>query len=438
MSNAILADRSAQLVMAAEGLGYDEARLRLERAALLIECEPDLDAPHQAVLWAAAACAVRMFKGGVFMSPAVGGRLTIGQTRRRPVRRALEELGVKSVSAPSHAMCLFVGRNPETHPDLFASCDGWSAQIGPHKAPPAANEANVLSGAGAGALAIAELFRKTVLDDVRAAKRAISVDLWGDGHGPARLGALPKEIWLLGLGNLGQAALFVLDLLPWRDPSDVTLLLNDGDVVGPENLVVQILTQHAWIGAKKARACAAWAEPRGFRTIVEERRFTADTRPGDGEPRLALVGVDNLDARRFAAKAGFDLVIDAGLGATGSEAFDIRIHAFPGNQTPDEVWPDLGPDAGARAPSAALNELVEQGRLDPCGAMTIAGASVGVPCTALFAAALQVAQACRGLETGACADRIDLSLSDPRRARWRDVPAEIGCLPLSVQALTDD
>jgi hypothetical protein len=39
--------------------------------------------------------------------------------------------------------------------------------------------------------------------------------------------------------------------------------------------------------------------------------------------------VDNLAARRAAASAHFDLLIDAGLGASAAEGFDLRMHAFP-------------------------------------------------------------------------------------------------------------
>lgn len=431
MTKAILADRSSQMVMAAEGIDYDEALKRLDRAALVIETEPGLDRAHQATLLAAAASGVRMFKGGVFMTPDLGGQLQIGQVRPQPLRHALETLGVQTVQAPEHAVHLYVGRSLAANPHLFASCDGWTAQIGPASAA-ASTPSNVLSGVVAGALAVAELFRKAVLDDITAAKRPAALDLWGGGAPPQDLQRLPKDIWLLGLGNLGQATLFVLDLLPWGDSAEVTLLLNDGDTVGPENLPVQILTGYDWAGQKKARAAAHWADARGFQTLVEERRFSADTRPGQGEPRLALIGVDNLDTRRWAAAAGFDLVIDAGLGATGPEAFDIRIHAFPGTQTPDEAWPALA-QADAQAVSPALAKLVEQGRLDPCGAMTIAGASVGVPCTALVAAALQVAQACRALQTGICADRVDVSLADTRRAAWRMMSAPVPQPPLSLQ-----
>jgi hypothetical protein len=99
------------------------------------------------------------------------------------------------------------------------------------------------------------------------------------------------------------------------------------------------------------------------------------------------------------------------------------------------AWPDTA-DLAVRPVSDALAALVAQGRLDPCGAMTIAGTSVGAPCTAMVAAALQVAQACRALETGFCADRIDLSLADLRHAAWRLMVAARPHLPTTLNGLS--
>ncbi|USQ95898.1 ThiF family adenylyltransferase [Caulobacter sp. RL271] len=423
--NAIVHDRSAQLLMAVDGLGYDEARFRLERAALVIDGPPDLDEAHQALLLSVVRCGVRMFKAGVFLGEGLSGRITIGLERPARLRRALQDLGAQVQTAPLDAARLWIGAD-DGHgaPQLRAWVDGWQAVISPRPAEDPPRTGNVLAGMAAGGLAVAELFRKTVLADVRACRRPQALSVWGANEPEiAKITRLPRHAWLLGLGNLGQATLFGLSLLPWDDPGEATFVLNDADVVGPENLSVQILTTPAWIGRKKVRAAAEWIEARGFKVVLDERRFIASTQPGQNDPRMALVGVDNLDARRWAAASGFDLVIDAGLGASGPEAFDIRLHAFPGAQDPAAVWPEIQ-TAGRKLPSS-LAALVEQGRLDMCGAMTIAGASVGVPCTAVVAAALQLGQACRALETGSCADRVDLSLADLPRASWRQMPAAL-------------
>lgn len=71
------------------------------------------------------------------------------------------------------------------------------------------------------------------------------------------------------------------------------LYLQDTDTAELGNLPIQILTRPSWIGLKKARAAAAWAETFGFKTTIMERRFTDQTRRTQEEPGLALVGVDS-------------------------------------------------------------------------------------------------------------------------------------------------
>jgi hypothetical protein len=110
----------------------------------------------------------------------------------------------------------------------------------------------------------------------------------------------------------------------------VSLFLQDADAAEAGNLPIQILTKPDRIGRKKAQNAAHWSDDRGFRTTIIEIRFAEGGFRSAGEPGLALVGMDNLATRRAAAGSNFDLVLDAGLGATAPEIFDIRVHGFPG------------------------------------------------------------------------------------------------------------
>jgi len=79
---------------------------------------------------------------------------------------------------------------------------------------------------------------------------------------------------------------------------------------------------------------------------------------------------------------------------------------------------------------ASLQELVDAGRIDLCGALTIAGRSLGVPSTAVVAAAIQVAQACRAVSDGSFFDLADVTLVNCRRATGgRHELARPGILP---------
>jgi len=306
---------------------------------------------------------------------------------------------------PAHAVALHVGAEGGEDRALRCWADGWTAVVSPKRGEEPGRFGNEISGVLTGALGIIELFRSAVLDDKRAGRRTQRLSALTPGAaalGEIELDYLPAEIWLLGLGNLGQASLWTIGLLPYADTGAVTLVLQDTDTAGAENLQVQILTKPAWLGLMKTRSCAAWVEALGFRTRIIEHRFNDLSKHAVGEPGLALVGVDNLEARRAAANAHFDLLIDAGLGASASEVFDIRLHAFPGSRTSEQAWPAI---ETAAAPSLVpgLAELVEQGLLDRCGAVTIAGRSLGVPSTAVAAAAIQVAQACCAVAQGAIA-----------------------------------
>ena len=147
---------------------------------------------------------------------------------------------------------------------------------------------------------------------------------------------------------------------------------------------------------------------------VESVRVLSTAQPrracNQGRPRT----IDNLPARRAAAQAKFDLVIDAGLGASAAEIFDIRIHAFPGARTSTKAWPEQVV-SNEQELGSSLEELVAAGRLDRCGAVTLAGRSVGVPSTAVAAAAIQIAQACRAVTENAYCDLFDTTLVDCRR-----------------------
>lgn len=418
----IQADRGTQLVLASDQtLRFDEARLRLERASLFLTAQ-NAGNEHwgQAAMLAIAACATRMFRGGVFVDPALTQPLRVGQRWPTTLAKALIDAGCRAETPPGTALRLHVGADStEGQAQLYCWADGWTAVVSPDASKIVPKHGNALSGALCGAMAVTEAFRKVVLNDLLACRRSQSFALWPDSEETA-ITYLPSALWLIGLGNLGQATLFTLGLLPFDDTSEVKLLLQDDDVAGPENLPVQVLTRYDWIGKRKARSAAAWAEARGFSTTLCERRFRAGDGPGAEEPRIALVGIDNLEGRRHIAAAGFDFVADAGLGATGPEAFDIRLHAFPGARTPARAWPEPAPVAPGELP-AAYQALVDEGRLDDCGAMTIAGKSIGVPATALAAAALQLTQVCRHIATGGrYSDLIDVSLRNTGKAVIHD------------------
>lgn len=435
MNLSIEDDRLAHLLMRGSGHArYDEARRRLDRAALVLTADGAAGLPWgQAALLTAAECGVRMFPGGIYLGSDFGETTVVGQFGRWPLRRHLEVAGCRTTNAPEHAIALHVGagrRRMQRGVQCWA--DGWAGLVGIEAPADPPRGGNEIGGVLAGAMGIGEVFRSAVLGDKLACRRTSRFSALSPGcedGGDIDLAYLPAAFWLLGLGNLGQAALWTIGLLPYSDPGLVSLFLQDGDKSEFGNLAIQVLTKPDWIGRKKARSAALWAEERGFGTTIIENRFVEGTKRSADEPGLALVGVDNLAARRAAAGSNFDLVLDAGLGATPSEIFDIRIHGFPGTRSPKQAWPE--PDFQPEMPlDRTLQELVDAGRIDRCGAITIAGRSLGVPSTAVAAAAIQVAQACRAVCDGGFFDLADVTLVNCRRATGRrHALARPGILP---------
>lgn len=123
---------------------------------------------------------------------------------------------------------------------------------------------------------------------------------------------LPSSLWLIGLGNLGQAFAWVLATLPYADPKEVRLVLQDDDRLAKSNDSTSLLSFVRDVGHRKARKIGAWLDARGVDTYLLESTWT--TRTAD-DPAVALCGVDNPIARAALEHPGFGLVVEAGLGA---------------------------------------------------------------------------------------------------------------------------
>jgi hypothetical protein len=426
-------DRLAQLLFArSEQAPLADIRLRLDSMALVLS----VDAAVVGTAWAqAAAMAIvasgdRMFRAGVFLADVPPTATILMPGCGQPLVRTLEGLGARRAGAPTaRAFHLHIGHGSA---DLHVGTAGWTATVSPKSITPGKPAGNVVSGVLAGAMAVSEAFRRGALGAGDAGRIAQQINAWAPGSTETvfvPIMRLPSALWLIGLGNLGQAQLFTLSLLPFADRSAVTLMLQDFDRSGPENLTTQILTRYGWIGHRKASMAAAYMHGQGFETFAVERRFAHGHGPAATEPRIALVGVDNPQARRLAATAGFDWVIDAGLGGTPAEIFDIAVHAFPGHLAPETIWPESADARPEIDVPARYTALVEAGVLDMCGATTIAGQAVGVPSTALAAAALQIAQLCRVLATGGYCDSIDLRLARTGSATSTQIPEASLALP---------
>jgi hypothetical protein len=313
---------------------------------------------------------------------------------------------------------------------LRVTFDGWIAQVGPAASTGRLAERPycALAGVLAGALALSEVFLSFAELNIAATRRTTGLSLWrpdlshthSAAQGP-QVEVLPRELWVLGLGHLGNAYLWSVAALPYREPQAVEIYLNDYDEVESENSETGLIFTPDDEGQLKTRVCSRWLEGRGFRTRLIERPFDADfrrrkTRP-QIEPSLALCGFDSNLARRMLPGAGFAHVVDSGLGGTKHNFETISFHTLPNPRTAEELWPDLSLEEQETQRReleriAQENPAYEELGDDVCGRANLAGKSVAVPFVGVTAAALVLAEAIRLLHDGPAYSDIKLSLSD--------------------------
>ena len=195
----------------------------------------------------------------------LGGIEIVGLARMRPASRrlrrtarlsaAVRELGGRIVSEAKTGLAFGSYRRREHRPDK-APCwrltwDGWRGGVIParHGGPLAETRAMALAPALAAAVCAAEAFAYHAGDHPMAGRRAAGLSLWrpgadwlaADPSEPA-LAYLPSKLWLIGLGNLGQAFAWLLACLPYDDRAQVQLLLQDFDRLAPSNDSTSLLS----------------------------------------------------------------------------------------------------------------------------------------------------------------------------------------------------
>ncbi len=281
---------------------------------------------------------------------------------------------------------------------------GWRGLVTPARIDPSMDDAALpIAPAVAAAACVSEAFAFFTGDHPMAGKRCAGLSLWQPGAAvleddasEPKLTFLPSRLWLVGLGNLGQAYAWLLACLPYREPREFEVVLQDFDELAASNDSTSVLSSLAAIGIKKTRWVAAWLERAGFETRICERRFSSSSRRAPDEPAVALFGVDNALARVAIEDAGFELVIEAGLGA-GVNAFrNLSLHTFPGRLKARDLWRDTGSAAPSVADLPAYERMRADG-LEECGLIQMASRTIGVPFVGLLAGALVIAEVLRRL-----------------------------------------
>lgn len=398
----------------------DEAAAIFAGYRLTIAIADANDPAAQAALLTAVALGRRVFLGGVSVSGDLGQAhltpLPFGGTLRDAIialggREGNPEDGVPTITIGTTA----AARTAEFHVRVLFH--GWQAGVVPIEATAGRDQAPMaLSPMLAAALAVHEAYAFLSGDRV-AGRRTVGLSLWNLGANDWRspesdgpiLQYLPNRLWLIGLGHLGQAYLWALGLLPYANPDEVELVLQDVDRVTASTESTSVLTDGSMLRRHKTRVAAEWAERRRFNTRVHERLFDAQYRRQPDEPRVALCGLDNADGRRALDKAGFDFVVETGLGRNYRNFQTMRLHTLPATRAAEEIWPRAA-SAAQGGTARAYDDLLKTGRLDQCGVTLLAGKAVGAPFVGAIAACLAVSEVLRLLAGGSVNELIDLDL----------------------------
>lgn len=381
----------------------------------------------QACFLTALNTAMRAFLGGVDVSGNVDQVLGVPLYEGRTARSVAEALGGAVMEHPaSDIPTLVIGR---TTGQLAAapfciqlSWDGWCAAISPVASDtglPCTGD-NSLSGVAVAALGVNEAFLHVRGDLLEAGHRRVGLSLWhplavADWQADARCGPalryLPKSLWLVGLGHLGQAYAWTLGMLPYPVGERPQLVLQDFDRAAESNLSTCLLLSERDLRQRKVRAVAQRLEAAGFAIDMVERRFGPNHQVLTNEPTTALFGVDNTVARRDIDSAGFAKVVEAGLGSGYRDFRNIRIHTFPGPKQASELWP---PQADAQK-AVELNDAYQslaRTHDDLCGMTLLASRAVATPFVGALASALVLAEVLRPLHGGCVHATLDLQMKD--------------------------
>jgi hypothetical protein len=412
---------------------------RRQRHAVSLRCGSDVEKSYtlQLAVLTAANIANRCFPGAVRIAlehKLVEAAFLVWPFLKQTFGQALVGLlgpdAFTELSSHEHDdRVVIFGNAVPTKGALRATFDGWIAMVGPADDTERLPEREYCSLAGilAASLAISELFLSFAEISIEASRRTVGLSLWqpaADVHDPVALGVpvqfLPGDLWILGLGHLGNAYLWSLATLPYQAPGAVEIFLNDFDRIEPANVETGLLFNPDNLQRHKTRVCSEWLEKRGFQTRLVERQFDSHFRCRADEPRLALCGFDSNPARRDLSTADFFRVIESGLGGTANNFDTISLHTLPNARTVEELWPDFSPEEEAKR-NAHQERLARQNAVyshlagDECGRYELAGKSVAVPFVGATAASFVVAESIRLLHNGPAWTGIKLALSAPGR-----------------------
>lgn len=408
-----------------------EARTILEGLVLQVDVGPELgsDSGCEAALITIVNAGHRALLGGVEVRIESDTKLTVGWCKGLRVSEAIRIYGGRVVTGHSADHPTLVVGEPRRESTgsvvLHVVASGWSGGVVETPNPENMQKGISLAGVMAGALGVSEIFQYCLGSPV-AGRRDVGVSLWRpdlhwqdlNGVGPT-LRWLPRSLWLLGLGHLGQAYAWSLGWLPYKTPSDVNVFLMDTDSIIDGNVATGLLTRSFDLGIQKTRVVARELESLGFRSTIVERWFDDSFRLFPAEPKICVAGFDDPAPRRLLGGDRFSGVIDGGLGAGIVGYLDILLHTFPSPLQPEMAFGSAVRSTSTSLPLAYEAEIQRRisGGDDEgdarCGMLEFAGVTIGAAFVGAVAGALAISDILRRLHQGQEFSVLGLDLRSP-------------------------
>jgi hypothetical protein len=415
MTRHLKLSRVAKAITDSEGTRFDEAERRLTqvRLAIVASERSRASAAGQAALLTAVATGVKVFMQVVLVS-------TMDIALHRPIPGATTlasaakilgaELSPEIPVGTSHVITM----EPNQSHYAFAVCcwwDRWCCGVRPSwDTAQSGEDWNPIVGIFSAAIAVREVFANVLGRRLHARSTTISLwEPWSEDNaapGPDTI-YVPRRIWIVGLGHLGQGFLWNLGMLPAYGEM---LVLQDYQFAGVENEVTGLLTKASSIGLRKTRVAAQWIEQLGWKTELVERKFANTTAISDDDPPIVVAGLDKPEPRLDILNAGFPYMVDCGVGHGPIDFESCQIRVLP--RGAQSSWNRSPPP-----PRASCLMDKEPYRViaasDQCGAFQLADASVAVPFVGAAVGALSLAQVLRIASMNATSPLLQLELSAP-------------------------
>ncbi|MGF7188231.1 hypothetical protein JOE11_001258 [Robbsia andropogonis] len=414
--------RLAKILVDSERITFDEAQERLKALTLEVVVGVDAVSPaaHAAVL-TAVSVGRRTFVGGVrvvgALEQSINCALPLGVAT---LGEAAIKLGATDFGGVA-SRAIVVGATDvlKDRWSVGVWWDKWRAGTDEVGARACTRDDNPLVGIAAAALAVGRAFEA---ERGRCHELKSEIDLWPTTGLPNDLPTfseiyLPGALWLIGLGNLGQAFLWALAALPYENPGAVSLVLQDRDTISEENWATSVLVADDSYGMLKTKVGENWALAKGFDVRRIDRKMVAEDRLDDTDPRLALCGVDKVEPRKYLDGVGFDCIVDAGLGRSAANFDRYRISVFDNERSIKDHFAgqDDATVANEIPEDHAYQDLLSE--IGRCGVAEIAGAGVAAPYVSALAAAVAVARAIAIISGCACPSSEVGRASSPSRRR---------------------